>query len=202
MTRLADDSPTCPSQSSYILFGVIAGGIYFEEFSEISKGALGEAGWAFFAGGLLAIMGGLYLIAPQVSTDEPLTDELLPAVPEDRSLRERSLQHEALASFGRAIPITGVGLPGAAYTRRESDADSESSYVTARTWSSSVESRSRTRTDSSNALVLGPRARSISSSANSPRAQSQTYAVEAPLPDNAQALLADERSYARSCSIC
>mmetsp|Transcript_69059 Transcript_69059/g.189665 ORF Transcript_69059/g.189665 Transcript_69059/m.189665 type:complete len:151 (+) Transcript_69059:189-641(+) len=147
-------------------------------------------------------MGGLYLIAPQVTTDEPLTDDLLPAVPEDRSVRDRSLQHEAQASFGRTMSITGVGLPGAAYTRRESDVDSESSYVTARTWSSSVESRSRTRSDSSNALMLGPRAHSISSAANSPRPQSQSYSVEAPRPDNAQALLAAERSHAHGISSC
>jgi len=56
-------------QSSYILFGVIAGGIYFEEFAGLSKrelfGAeLGFGGWVLFFLGMFLILFGLYLIAP------------------------------------------------------------------------------------------------------------------------------------------
>mmetsp|Transcript_25883 Transcript_25883/g.46814 ORF Transcript_25883/g.46814 Transcript_25883/m.46814 type:complete len:365 (-) Transcript_25883:53-1147(-) len=56
-------------QSSYILFGVIAGGIYFEEFAGLSKrelfGAeLGFGGWLLFGLGMFLILFGLYLIAP------------------------------------------------------------------------------------------------------------------------------------------
>lgn len=51
-------------QSSYILFGVVAGGIYFEEFAGLHNGPAGYAGWPLFILGMLAVLSGLALIAP------------------------------------------------------------------------------------------------------------------------------------------
>ena len=56
-------------QSSYILFGVIAGGIYFQEFGALSRKVLfGQPlhywGWVLFFGGMGSILLGLALIAP------------------------------------------------------------------------------------------------------------------------------------------
>jgi len=64
-------------QSSYILFGVVAGGIYYDEFGTLSHKVifgvhLGVGGWFCFLGGLLAILAGMLLIAPppQGSSDD------------------------------------------------------------------------------------------------------------------------------------
>ncbi|KAL1511001.1 hypothetical protein AB1Y20_005826 [Prymnesium parvum] len=56
-------------QSSYILFGVVAGGVYYNEFGTLSNKVmfgvnLGIGGWFFFLGGLACILVGLLLIAP------------------------------------------------------------------------------------------------------------------------------------------
>ena len=56
-------------QSSYILFGVISGGIFFEEFAGLHNGPAGMGGWPLFVLGMLSILSGLYLIAPR--TEEP-----------------------------------------------------------------------------------------------------------------------------------
>jgi len=55
-------------QSCYILFGVIAGGIYFEEFAGLHNGPAGWVGWPLFLLGMGCVLGGLYLIAPPVDT--------------------------------------------------------------------------------------------------------------------------------------
>jgi len=46
-------------QSFYILFGVISGGIYFEEFASLTA-----VDWPLFILGMVGILSGLYLIAP------------------------------------------------------------------------------------------------------------------------------------------
>ena len=54
-------------QSSYILFGVIAGGIYFQEFAGLHNGPAGALGWPLFLLGMLGVLSGLALIAPPPS---------------------------------------------------------------------------------------------------------------------------------------
>ena len=54
-------------QSSYILFGVISGGIYFEEFAGLHNGPAGAGGWPLFIIGMMSILSGLALIAPPPS---------------------------------------------------------------------------------------------------------------------------------------
>lgn len=51
-------------QSSYILFGVVAGGIYFEEFAGLHRGPAAGWGWPLFLLGMGCILVGLSLIAP------------------------------------------------------------------------------------------------------------------------------------------
>lgn len=49
---------------TYILFGSVAGGIFYDEFSTLSEAtALGAAGWALYIGGTLTMLVGLVLIA-------------------------------------------------------------------------------------------------------------------------------------------
>ena len=146
---------------------MVAGGIYFGEFSELSSGALGKGTVCLFVGGLCLIMLGLYLIAPEVSTDEPADEEVLPAVPE-----EYALQESGRSSFSRALAVTG--LPSASFygTPRnsfDSATDSQVSYVTARNTSiTSTESpvrltRSRGASTVESPSRLGPRTRAGSS---------------------------------------
>jgi len=64
-------------QSTYILFGVIAGGIYFQEFTVLSErevfGIVG-GGWIIFITGMFLIMSGLYLIAPPLQMQQKNLD--------------------------------------------------------------------------------------------------------------------------------
>ena len=48
---------------TYILFGGIAGGIFFQEFERLHEGFAGWYAWAFYSVGLLCVLGGLGLIA-------------------------------------------------------------------------------------------------------------------------------------------
>ena len=48
---------------TYILFGGIAGGIYFGEFRELHKGIAGWGSWPLYLGGMALVLCGLYLIA-------------------------------------------------------------------------------------------------------------------------------------------
>ena len=57
-------------QSCYILFGVIAGGIFFEEFAGLQNGPYGIAGWPLFIIGMASLLWGLYLIAPQQDAED------------------------------------------------------------------------------------------------------------------------------------
>ena len=75
-------------QSSYILFGVISGGIFFEEFAGLHNGPAGMGGWPLFVLGMLAILSGLALIAPP-----PSAQERAPSSPRTRSARVS--RHEA-----------------------------------------------------------------------------------------------------------
>lgn len=61
--------PLIALQSCYILFGVIAGGIYFEEFAGLHNGPAGWLAWPFFVLGMSGVLFGLYLIAPPVDAD-------------------------------------------------------------------------------------------------------------------------------------
>lgn len=61
--------------SGFIVFGTIAGGIYFNEFSSIgfrlgSSAAAFIVGWICYVGGMLLILTGLYLIASAGSAVE------------------------------------------------------------------------------------------------------------------------------------
>ena len=61
-------------QSFYILFGVIAGGIFFKEFDSLSAAADGTPTphrWPLFVLGMLLIVTGLMLIAPPPSATVP-----------------------------------------------------------------------------------------------------------------------------------
>jgi len=57
-------------QSSYILFGVISGGIFFQEFAGLHNGPAAEGGWVLFILGMVMILFGLYLIAPEPSAEQ------------------------------------------------------------------------------------------------------------------------------------
>lgn len=48
---------------TYILFGGIAGGIFFREFDTLHEGLAGDGGWPLYLGGLAMVAGGLALIA-------------------------------------------------------------------------------------------------------------------------------------------
>jgi len=49
---------------SYVLFGAVAGGIFYQEFANMALGPAGEAaGWALFVSGLLLVLAGLGMIA-------------------------------------------------------------------------------------------------------------------------------------------
>ena len=49
--------------ATYILFGGIAGGIYFREFDTLHLGFAGVWGWPLYVGGLVCVIIGLYCIA-------------------------------------------------------------------------------------------------------------------------------------------
>ena len=51
-------------QACFILFGGVAGGIFFQEFKDVDKGKLGSANWIFYIAGFLSVLLGLYLVAP------------------------------------------------------------------------------------------------------------------------------------------
>ncbi|KAL1527164.1 hypothetical protein AB1Y20_015844 [Prymnesium parvum] len=88
-------------QSSYILFGVISGGIYFQEFAGLHNGPAGWVGWPLFILGMLMILYGLYLIAPDQKTERtgppragPSEEKLEPigASPMDTTEHEISME--------------------------------------------------------------------------------------------------------------
>ena len=49
--------------ATYILFGGVAGGIYFREFDTLHVGRLGYWNWALYIAGMLCVLVGLYFIA-------------------------------------------------------------------------------------------------------------------------------------------
>jgi hypothetical protein len=49
--------------STYILFGGIAGGIYFREFDTLHEGVGGYGRWGLYVGGMLLVLFGLYCIS-------------------------------------------------------------------------------------------------------------------------------------------
>jgi hypothetical protein len=55
-------------QSTYIVLGVISGGIFFNEFATLSAGS-----WAMFVFGLLIVFCGLYFISPKSKSAPPYT---------------------------------------------------------------------------------------------------------------------------------
>jgi hypothetical protein len=76
-------------QSSYILFGVISGGIYFEEFAGLHNGPAGAGGWPLFILGMLCILSGLALIAPPPSQGGlPTADAPGPRLRKHRNSKE------------------------------------------------------------------------------------------------------------------
>jgi hypothetical protein len=53
---------------TYILFGGVGAGIFFEEFATVSLGAAGPAGWVLYLGGMALLLAGLGLIADASDT--------------------------------------------------------------------------------------------------------------------------------------
>ena len=60
-------------QANFIVWGGIAGGIFFQEFNTLHEGPAGWGGWPIYLFGLTLIMVGLYLVRPDVS-DAPAED--------------------------------------------------------------------------------------------------------------------------------
>ncbi len=48
---------------TYILFGGVAGGVFFEEFGTLHEGAGGYGRWVLYAFGMISVLVGLYIIA-------------------------------------------------------------------------------------------------------------------------------------------
>ena len=62
--------------ATYILFGGVAGGLYFREFDKLHENAMvGSAAWALYIGGLLCVIAGLYFIAVAGTAAEAASDE-------------------------------------------------------------------------------------------------------------------------------
>ena len=57
-------------QTAFIIFGAVAGGIFFKEFDHLHKHNIGEAAWAYYILGLLMAVGGLTLIAPPTTESD------------------------------------------------------------------------------------------------------------------------------------
>lgn len=57
--------------ATYILFGGIAGGLYFREFDKLHEGMAGPWGWMFYIIGMLCVLVGLYFIAVSGTASEP-----------------------------------------------------------------------------------------------------------------------------------
>ena len=68
-------------QGTYILFGGIAGGIFFGEFAKLHLGMAGVAGWPLYLAGLGAVVGGLLMIATA-----PVSSAVQPNVIDDTAL--------------------------------------------------------------------------------------------------------------------
>ena len=60
--------------ATYILFGGIAGGIYFREFDTLHLGLVGYWGWVLYVGGMACVLLGLYFIAVSGTAAEEETD--------------------------------------------------------------------------------------------------------------------------------
>ena len=71
---LTPSAATCACvQANFIVWGGIAGGIFFQEFNTLHEGPAGWGGWPIYLFGLTLIMVGLYLVRPDVS-DAPAED--------------------------------------------------------------------------------------------------------------------------------
>lgn len=103
-------------QSSYILFGVISGGIYFEEFAGLHNGPAGAGAWPLFIFGMIGVLSGLALIAP------PPSEAGLPttAAPGPK-LREHRISREDLeGGCGSAAASSSTRKPSASPRARTS----------------------------------------------------------------------------------
>jgi len=53
-------------QTAFIVFGAIAGGIYFHEFHHLHEGQAGYGAWALYVVGVLMTVGGVAVVASDV----------------------------------------------------------------------------------------------------------------------------------------
>lgn len=122
-------------QAFFILFGVIATGVFFKEFWSIQKGPIGAAGgWTCFLVGLVFIFVGLYLTAPRTEDGEA-EEASTPSVqtPNDEIIERRSSEDRKLSVTYknplRASLATGGfrGLPGRITTHSPARRDSSDS---------------------------------------------------------------------------
>merc|ERR1719473_1512663 len=119
-------------QSSYILFGAISGGIFFEEFAGLHNGPAGAGGWPLYILGGMGILTGLALIAPPPSeAGLPTTAAPSPKLRQHHVAREG---HDAGgASSTRKSSIDsprGHGRRGEAYAAACSDSAGGSAGIT------------------------------------------------------------------------
>lgn len=104
-------------QAFFILFGAVAGGIFFHEFDELPSGRLGMANWAFYCAGFVLVLFGLYLVAPD---QEPEASEpRLKSLDGDEPPRFRCKSRGAVALRAKTQPCPapqhiGAGLGTAA----------------------------------------------------------------------------------------
>ena len=62
-----------PPQANFIVWGGIAGGIFFHEFAHLHLGPAGAGSWVLYILGLVLVVYGLYLVRPKVEPDQEMT---------------------------------------------------------------------------------------------------------------------------------
>lgn len=102
--------------ATYILFGGIAGGIYFREFDTLHLGMVGVAGWPLYVGGLLLVLLGLFLIATAGITMEKAAKAKAEAEARQRAAKSgkdlwRKLR--VYVKFTSGVKMSGALMPQA-----------------------------------------------------------------------------------------
>ena len=86
-----------PLQANFIVWGGIAGGIFFHEFTHVHEGPAKAASWFFYILGLGLVVLGLYLVRPKIY------DEEVGAGAEEEGVAPRALpQVDASGSYNGA----------------------------------------------------------------------------------------------------
>jgi len=98
-------------QASFIIWGGIAGGIFFNEFSHITEGRAGVASPVLYVFGLMLIIFGLYLVRPEVPTDQMEPAHALPQpTSESRVVSDKNAYEVGGAAEPvRTDPVTAIG---------------------------------------------------------------------------------------------